>query len=87
MTKLTVVRCTPSSNDGYIVGLQAEASKKVTGLGTVISPFGKKYLVKLANSLAEGQILEIDLNEFDLREDNFIGDNGETINVTWLNPR
>ena len=81
-----VVTCTPSSNDGYIVTIEGETTVN-TPLGKMIKPFGKRYLSKVVDEVPVGKTVQMDLADFDIREDTFIGDDGEEHTVYWINPK
>lgn len=85
MVQLVLEKSTPSSKGGYI---NTWSTLVATALGIMYG--GKtveRYHNKSQNALTPGITVNVDLSQFNIVEDTFIGKDGETVSCKWLHAK
>ena len=84
---LTIIKCTASTNGGFILTLQTEGEER-----NVSTPFGthptkgdiETYYMKVNEEQAEGVTADLDLNDYSVKVRPFTKDDGITLDLKWL---
>ena len=86
--ELTIVKCTPSENGGFITTLKTEvagdAIVHIEGLGDVPKTGIRTYYIKTLEEQTVDAVITLDLDMFDIKEREYTPEDGEAMMLKWL---